>query len=143
MVSDDPFPVPTDDNICYEMSAQNFIVNKTCNYNDVGPPRQGRYVTIRRKDTAFLSRDLILCEVEVLSCRPGYWGYKLNGEPDCSLTCSGCSDSSETCRVSDGRCHYGCKDGYWGPRCQPCGCAGGVLCDKRYGSCPPPGKLSI
>ena len=143
MVSDDPAPVPTTQNVCYDITTQNSIVNKPCGYNNVVPPRRGRYVTIRRKDGAPFRHQLILCEVEVLSCRPGYWGYNVYGAPDCSNECTGCADSSETCGVSDGRCYTGCNNGYWGPSCQPCSCDNVALCDKTDGSCPPPGKLPI
>ena len=90
---------------------------------------------IRRKDNGIYRHLLNFCEVEVLSCLPGYWGYKLDNAPDCSQSCSGCS-TRETCRVSDGYCFTGCQDGFWGEFCAQCKCTDGGQCNQTDGSCP-------
>ena len=74
------------------------------------------------------------CEVEVMSCLPGYWGKDLDNR-DCSQSCARCIQ--RTCRVSDGHCYSGCQDHYWGGNCtNHCNCQD---CD-RYTGCPTVGE---
>ena len=138
-MSDKEDAEPNDDNICNEIiDALEDVVTVTCNYINRNPPLRGRYVTIRRKDYAYERHLLKLCEVEVLSCHPGRWGYNLNPSgPDCSNACDRCQDVNETCRVLYGHCFTGCKDGYWGKYCDtPCHCADGDQCGQTDGLCP-------
>ena len=129
---------PKDDNICNGIvDGDKDIVTVTCGYNDSTPPLRGRYVTIRRKDNANVQHLMNFCEVEVLSCLPGTWGYNSGSSQDCSNFCDTCGNTSETCGVSDGYCYTGCKDGFWGGLCNiQCDCTGGVFCNKTDGSCP-------
>ena len=109
----------------------------TCNYRGRNPPLRGRYVMIRRKENANERHVLNFCEVEVLSCSPGRWGYNLDNATDFSQVCNTCRDVSETCRVSDGFCFSGCQDGFWGGSChEQCDCLNETLCNQKDGSCP-------
>ena len=126
---------PTTDNICNEIiDGARDVVTVNCDYNNTYPPKRGRYVTIRRKDEANERQWMNFCEVEVMSCRPGRWGYNSsNSGDDCSRDCDRCRYVSETCRVSDGYCFTGCKDGLWGNDCdKQCDCPS---CDRTTG-CP-------
>ena len=128
--------MPNDDNICNDIiNGRQDVVTVTCNYNNINPPLRGRYVMIRRKENTFQKHFLNFCEVEVLSCPPGRWGY--NSEDDCSRVCDRCRDVNETCRVSDGYCFTGCQDGYWGDSCEnECNCE---ACNRSTG-CPVVGE---
>ena len=85
--------------------------------------RRGRYVTIRRKDDAYKRYELVLCEVGVMSCPPGRWGYNVNSLGDCVHACDRCRNVSETCRVSDGHCFSGCNDEFMTENCdEQCDC---------------------
>ena len=128
------------DNICNEIiDGQQSVLTVNCNYNNRNPPIRGQYVTIRRKDDANERYFLNFCEVEVLSCPPGRWGYNLGPSgPDCSNACDRCQDVNETCQVSDGHCFNGCQDGYWGNYCdKQCDCADEAPCNQTDGSCLP------
>ena len=131
--------MPNDNNVCNEIiNGRLYFVTVICDYKNRNPPLRGRYVTIRRKDNAQDRQLLNFCEVEVLSCLPGRWGYNpLNPAPDCSQLCAGCNNTMETCRVSDGYCYTGCKDEFWGGSCdKQCDCPGGTSCNQTDGSCP-------
>ena len=111
------------------------MVTVTCNYNNRNPLLRGRYVTIRRKGNVPERHVMNFCEVEVLSCPPGRWGY--NSEDDCFRVCDRCRDVSETCRVSDGYCFTGCQDRFWGDSCEnECNCE---ACNRTTG-CPVVGE---
>ena len=135
-MSEEENVTPNDDNICNEiMDGVQDVVTVTCNYNNSNSLLRGRYVTIRRKDDASNRRELLnFCEVEVLSCRPGFWGKDLaNG--DCSQSCVRCVEGS--CRVLDGYCFTGCQEGYWGDSCEnECDCE---ACNRTTG-CPVVGE---
>ena len=125
IVSDEKDATLNDNNICNEIvHGEQDLVTVNCNYRGRNPPLRGRYLTIRRKDDANDRPRLNFCEVEVLSCRPGFWGKGLDNG-DCSQSCGRCVE--QTCRVADGHCYSGCQEGYWGPNCdkqcdcQPCG----------------------
>ena len=115
-VSEEQDAIPNSDNICNEIiNGLASVITVTCNYGSRLLPLRGHYVTIRRKDTANERHLLNFCEVEVLSCHPGLWGYNLGASGhDCSNACDRCHDVNETCQVSDGHCYTGCRDGYWG-----------------------------
>ena len=151
-VSDKEDATPNDDNICNEViHGMRAVVTVQCNYKYVNAPRRGRYVTIRRKDNAFLSHGMLFCEVEVMSCPPGRWGYNVDSLGDCVYACDRCRNVSETCRVSDGHCFTGCKDEFMGENCdEQCDCQDGASnddnnnntnhgnrtpCDQTDGSC--------
>ena len=128
------------ENICNEiMNGQEYVVTISCDYNNKSPPLRGRYVTIRRKDNPINRYIMNFCEVEVMSCPPGSWGYN-SGNPadDCSRVCETCRDVPKTCRVSDGYCFTGCQDGFWGGNyCErQCDCPDGDPCDQTNGLCP-------
>ena len=138
MVSDEEDAAPNSDNICNEINnGQSGVITVTCNYNNRNSPLRGRYVTVRRKDIAYERHLLNFCEVQVLSCHPGRWGYNLGSSAyDCSNACDRCRNISETCRVSDGHCYTGCRDGYWGEYCDKyCDCADDVPCRMLDGHC--------
>ena len=91
---------------------------------------------IRQKDNALAAHGLNFCEVEVLSCPPGRWGYNLNNAEDCLQTCDRCLDNLETCGVSDGYCFTGCEEGFWGGSCdKQCTCLGDEPCRGSDGYC--------
>ena len=128
-----------DDNICNEIiHGARDVVPITCDYKNRNPPLRGQHVTIRRKENAQYKYLLKLCEVEVLSCPPGRWGYSSsNPGDDCSQVCDTCRDVPETCRVSDGYCFTGCQDGFWGDGCDnECDCE---ACNRTTG-CPVVGE---
>ena len=76
-VSDEEDVTLNDDNICNEIiNGVQDVVNITCDYKNRNLSIRGRYVTIRRKDDASDRHVLNFCEVEVMSCPPGTWGYK-------------------------------------------------------------------
>ena len=135
-VSDEEDAKPNDDNICNViLNEVQDVVTVTCDYKNTNPPLRGRFVTIRRKENAPSRHLMNFCEVEVLSCPPGFWGKDSVSFRDCSQSCTNCGD--ETCRVSDGYCYGGCQGGYWGPNCnKPCNCQD---CD-RYTGCPTEGE---
>ena len=138
MVSDKEDATPNSDNICNEINnGQSGVITVTCNYNNRNSPLRGRYVTVRRKDIAYERHLLNFCEVQVLSCHPGRWGYNLGSSAyDCSNACDRCRNISETCRVSDGHCYSGCKDGLWGGNCDKhCDCGDDVPCRMLDGHC--------
>ena len=138
-MSDEEDATPNDDNICNEIiDGVQEVVLVTCDYGSRNPPLRGQHVTIRRKENANYKYLLKLCEVEVLSCHPGRWGYNLGASgPDCSNACDRCQDVNETCRVSDGYCFTGCQDGYWGRYCdKQCDCRDGDPCNQTDGLCP-------
>ena len=116
-----PHVTPNDDNICNVITDGRYdVVTVTCDYKNRNPPLRGRYVTIRRKDDANERNFLNFCEVEVLSCRPGFWG-KDSANEDCSQSCGHCVE--QTCRVLDGYCYTVCQGGYWGANCnKDCNC---------------------
>ena len=125
----------TDDNICNEIiNGWQIVARVTCDYQDKTPPIRGRYVTIKRKDNANKRHVMNFCEVEVLSCPSGRWGYNLNMTRDCSQSCEGCR-SPATCRVSDGHCFIRCRDGLWGVTCKRCDCKDDAPCRKSDGYC--------
>ena len=136
-VSDEEDATPNDDNICNEIINGEAYMVVTCDYKDRNPPLRGRYVTFRRKENAANKEAMILCEVEVLSCLPGRWGYNSsNSHEDCTSACDRCRYVSETCRVSDGYCFTGCQDGFWGGSChEQCNCTDGAPCNRTNGSC--------
>ena len=87
------------------------------------------------QDERVYDQSLLTCEVKVLSCPAGFWGYNITNTSDCSQTCEGCSDD-EPCGVEDGHCYGGCKAGLWGPNCdQSCYCASGGSCRMSDGYC--------
>ena len=138
-VSDEEDAMPNDNNICNEIREWNqHVVTVICNYQSRNAPIRGQYVTIRRKDDAIDRQYMNFCEVEVLSCPPGRWGYNhLNYAEGCSESCSGCNNTLETCRVLDGYCFTGCKGGFWGDSCdKQCNCLDGPTCNQTDGSCP-------
>ena len=136
-VSEEENETPNTGNICnWIQDWAEDVANVTCNYGDIDPPRRGRYIMIRKKEAPENGIYLNMCEVEVMSCRPGYWGYNQIQAEDCSLICSKCR-LTETCRVSDGYSHTGCKNGFWGGSCdQPSDCGAGTPCDRNNGICP-------
>ena len=92
------------------------VVSVKCDYKGRIPPLlRGRYVMIRSTYLRYPWFILNFCEVEVLSCPPGRWGYNTSFAEDCSRTCGECV---ETCRVSDGYCYSGCRDGFRGDFCE-------------------------
>ena len=128
-VSDEEDASLNDDIICNEIiNGKQTVVTVTCGYKNRNPPLRGRYVMIKRKDNAYQQYLLNFCEVEVLSCHPGFWGKDLaNG--DCSQSCGRCIEGS--CRVLDGYCYTGCQEGYWGDSCNSqCNCK---ACDRLTG----------
>ena len=137
LVSDTEKPSPSDTTICAENKhGQGVDICLGCNYGTRDPPKvRGRYVTIQRKANASKSHLLNFCEVEVLSCHPGWWGIELpKGTEDCSQACSNCNEV-ETCGVSDGYCYTGCKDGWYGRGCsKQCNCTQ-ATCDRSDGTC--------
>ena len=139
-MSDKENATPNDDNICNDIrNGLPSVVTVTCNYGSRNPPLRGCYVTIRRKDKSFDEHLLNFCEVVVLSCHPGRWGKDSGSSgDDCSRVCDKCRNISETCRVSDGLCYTGCRDGYWGRRCdKQCHCQDGDPCGQNDGLCQP------
>ena len=134
-VSEEGDVTPNNDNICNEIiDGGRDVVTVECDYKGRNPPLKGRYVMIRRKDNARYRLFLNFCEVEVLSCRPGFWGKDLESG-DCSQSCGRCVE--ETCRVSDGHCYSRCQEGYWGDICNNrCNCQD---CD-RFTGCPTEGE---
>ena len=130
MVSDKEDVTPNDDNICYEVKdGVQDVVTVTCDYTDRDSALRGRYVTIRRKENASSRHLMNFCEVEVLSCLPGFWGNDLDNDTDCSQSCGRCIE--ETCRVWDGYCYTECQDRYWGDSCNnDCDCP---VCDRING----------
>ena len=132
-MSDEEDEAPNDDNICNEIiNGDKDVLTVKCNYKYVNAPRRGRYVTIRRKDDAFHRNELEFCEVEVMSCPPGRWGYNVNSLGDCVFACDRCRNVSETCRVSDGYCFTGCKDEFMGENCdEQCDCQDGASNDDN------------
>ena len=137
MVNDEEDALPNNDNICNEINyGEQDVLTVTCDYKDREPPLRGRYVTIRRKYNSFDRHLMNFCEIEVLSCPPGRWGYNLNNAQDCSQTCSGCNNTVEPCRVSDGYCYGVCKDGFWGGSCyKQCNCVDDEPCRVSDGYC--------
>ena len=135
-VSDEEDSTPNDDIICNEIvNGQQDVVTVSCDYKNKNLYLRGRYVTIRRKDSANERHLMNFCEVEVLSCHSGFWGKDSANFRDCSHSCNNCTD--ETCRVSDGYCYGGCQGGYWGPNCdEQCDCPD---CDRLTG-CPAEGE---
>ncbi len=111
------------------------------NYTPInGNPKRGRYVRIQRKDSATYEKNrLSFCEVEVMSCPMRRYGYNRPGVTDCALECGYCRD--DACRVGDGHCYDGCKEGWWGYSMggdckKPCGkCRGGPDCGITTGRC--------
>ena len=102
-----PHVTPNDNNICNVITdGRHDVVTVSCDYKNRNPPLRGQYVTVRRKDDANERNFLNLCEVEVLSCRPGFWG-KDSANEDCSQSCGHCVE--QTCRVLDGYCYTGCQ----------------------------------
>ena len=94
-----------------------------CNYKNRNLPLRGHYMVIRWKDDSFRRNELEFCEVEVMSCPPGRWGYNVNSLGDCVYDCGRCRNVSESCRVSDGHCFTGCKDEFMGEDCdEQCDC---------------------
>ena len=145
MVSNEEKPSPENHNICNEIiSGDSEKVNVTCTYNNrITKNLRGRYVTIQKKSTAQTDRSILnFCEVEVFSCRRNSWGINLpEGNSDCSKVCN--CEEAESCRTSDGYCHTGCKDMWWGFDCNTrCNC-GVQPCDRNSGSCPQGILLSI
>ena len=138
MVSEEEDVVPNDDNICNDIfDWRKGVVPVTCDYKDRNPPLRGRYVTIRRKEFVIYRHLMHFCEVEVFSCPPGSWEYNMDNADDCSKSCDGCNNTVEMCRVSDGYCYSGCKDGFWGGFCDiQCDCKDGAFCNSSSGSCP-------
>ena len=135
-VSEEDDTTPSDDIICNEiMNGLEAVVNVTCDYKNRTPPLRGRYVKIIRKEV--YDRHLLhFCEVEVMSCPRGRWGYDSSNSDDCSQVCDRCQDVNETCRVSDGHCFTGCQDGFWGGSCnQACNCVDDAPCRVSDGYC--------
>ena len=136
-MNDEEEVTPNNSNVYNEIvDGDQNVVTATCDYESSTPPLRGRYVTIRRKNNSNVEHLMNFCEVEVLSCPPGLWGYNSRSSQDCSNFCDRCKNSSETCRVSDGYCFTGCEDGYWGRTCVQCNCPDGALCNQTDGSCP-------
>ena len=136
----DAYETLNDDNICNEIvNGEQDVVTVTCDYKNTTPPLRGRYVTVRIKEGrqgGFVwPYEMNFCEVEVLSCPPGRWGYNSSNSEDCSKACDGCRDVNETCRVSDGHCFTGCQVGFWGETCQRCNCKDDVPCRMSDGHC--------
>ena len=138
-VSNDQQPSPDNENeICGEIKVGGFAHIISCNYNRTLAPRRGRYVVIRRKDTAtvWIGR-LNFCEVEVFSCPPGKWGVNVTDPAvDCSRSCN--CKPEETCSVATGRnsdCLLAeCSGGWWGENCEKmCRCA--KKCHRNTGYC--------
>ena len=96
---------------------------------------RGRYVMISNHDIG--NEGVHACEVQVLSCPAGFWGYNLANTSDCSETCDRCN-YNEPCGVENGYCYGGCIDGLWGMSCdQTCDCGEDQRCDQYNGTCPP------
>ena len=136
IVSDEEDATPNENNICNEIMypLYGLVLTVKCNYKYINAPRRGRYVTIMRNDL-FPTFYLIFCEVEVMSCPPGRWGYTVNSLGDCVYACDRCRNESETCRVADGYCFTGCKDEFMGENCdEQCYCADGDQKDHIDGS---------
>ena len=137
-VSDEENATPNDDNICNEIiNGYKEVMTITCNYNDRNPPMlRGRYVTIRQKENANEEFKMNFCEVEVLSCPPGRWGYGSGSFQDCLQACDRCRNVSETCRVSDGYCFTRCQEGYYAGSCdKQCNCVDDEPCSRLDGHC--------
>ena len=102
-VSDKEEVTTNNDNICNEIvNGVQDVIKVTCNYKNRNPPVRGRYVTIRRKDDAINRHWLNFCEVELLSCPPGRWGYNSdNSREDCS------HPDGNPCDQTDGLCLHG------------------------------------
>ena len=158
-VSDEEDVTPNDDNICNEViHGMRAVITVQCNYRYINAPRRGRYVTIRRKDDALRRNEMLFCEVEVMSCPPGRWGYNVNSLGDCVYDCDRCRNISETCRVSDGHCYTAFKDEFIRENCdEQCDCDDGASndnnnnnnnhgnrtpCDQTDGSCGKYGQIS-
>ena len=130
MISNEEDTKRNDQNICIDIREQ---YAETWRFPCNNPPVRGRYVTINLRSYRF--RDIRLCELKVLSCPAGSWGYNITDMLDCSQTCDGCR-GEETCRVEDGNCYSGCKNGSWGRLCdQSCDCAGDEPCNMLDGYC--------
>ncbi|XP_052692384.1 platelet endothelial aggregation receptor 1-like [Crassostrea angulata] len=71
-----------------------------------------------------------LCEMEVLSCAVGTYGF------ECKETCGNCRDISK-CLNTNGTCLGGCKDGFHGYLCKsPCSTGSyGIDCKEKCGNC--------
>ena len=135
-MGDEEDVTPNDDNICNEIvNGEQDVVSITCDYKSRDLPHlRGRYVTIRRKENVPFRHLMNFCEVEVLSCHPGFWGKDLESG-DCSRSCGHCAE--QTCRLSDGHCYTRCQDHYWGDNCiNRCNCQD---CDRSTG-CPTVGE---
>ena len=124
--------------ICGEINVGHFVHIIPCNYSGAPAPRRGRYVVIRRKNTAtvWIGR-LNFCEVEVFSCPPGKWGINVTDPAiDCSRNCN--CKPEETCTVATGRnsdCQSAeCSGGWWGENCEKtCYCV--KKCHRNTGYC--------
>ena len=136
IVSDAMEETPNSSNICNEiLNGEQSLLLVTCDYKNRNPPSlRGRYVTILRAPHAQLRYLLNFCEVSVLSCPPGMWGYNSESSEDCAYACERCRNISETCGVSDGYCYTGCQDGFWRTECdKECDCSDGDSCDRLTG----------
>ena len=137
-MSDEKNATPINENICNEIrNGKPDVVTVPCNYRGRNPQLRGRYVTIRQKKNADDRHLLQFCEVRVMSCRPGTWGYNSGSSgDDCAHVCDGCRNASETCGVSDGHCYSGCRVGFCGCSCdEQCDCSGGDSCQHSRGLC--------
>lgn len=109
-VSNEETPSVHYENVCgYIENGEHNVVFVPCNYNHVDPPLRGRYVMLQRDNRARSKTMMHFCEVVVFSCHPGFWGINMTGAEDCSRTYENCVDLS--CKVADGSCYFGCKDG--------------------------------
>ena len=116
-VIDEEDTILNNSNTCNKIGVGNKdVVSVKCDYKGRIPPLlRGRYVMIRSTYLRYPWFILNFCEVEVLSCPPGRWGYNMSNTEDCSRSCEGCV---QTCRVSDGYCYSGCQEGFWGDFCE-------------------------
>ncbi|CAE1275166.1 Receptor-type tyrosine-protein phosphatase O,Tyrosine-protein phosphatase non-receptor type 11,Tyrosine-protein phosphatase corkscrew,Receptor-type tyrosine-protein phosphatase eta [Acanthosepion pharaonis] len=126
-----------DDSLCATITKPKEIIDIQCT-NIL----EGSIVKISRNDN---KRNLNFCEVEVLQCLPGFYGYR------CKNSCPECKNSS--CEQWSGTCQLGCSLGYkfnktctaceigtFGEECsQTCHCKNNINCNKTNGNCIPEG----
>ncbi|XP_069126894.1 uncharacterized protein [Argopecten irradians] len=112
-------PRPAD--VCYQddgVFPPDVFQNRTCN-------QIGRYVLLQNNK----SKELEICEVEVIGCPVGYYGH------NCSMECSSCVVGQ--CFPGNGSCMFGCRPGFLGDMCTK-ECDGGhygLNCAKTCGNC--------
>ena len=91
---------------------------------------------LQRENGAHEDQYMHLCEIEIFSCAPDYWGIGDSdaNSDDCSKQCN-CKGGTN-CRVKDGYCYSGCEDTWWGTECdRPCHCSSEGICNTDTGDC--------